>query len=51
MRLLRRNGDLHHGSDQRGRDAMPGNIGDQYPESLLVNAQKIVEVSSYFRHR
>ena len=47
---LRGKGDLEHGSDERSGDAVTGDIGDQNPDVLVIDHQKIVEIACYGAH-
>ena len=47
---LARKGDFEHGSDQRGRNAVPGDVGDENAEMIPFERQEIVEVARDSAH-
>src|SRR5581483_3301963 len=50
MIALRGEADLQHGSDQRGRYAMPGDIGHKDGYRVLAGSQAVVEIAGHRGH-
>src|SRR5262249_2932161 len=48
---LRGKSDFEHGSDERGGNAVHGNIGDENSKALVIYGQEIVKVSRDGAHR